>query len=212
MSRSCRPKSSSSRRNLHSTSSSVDDGRLQRAVREILLAIGEDPDRSDLELTPARVAASYSEFVAGRDVDPGQFLTGSVAAGNESGELVALRDISFRSLCEHHLLPFHGVAHIAYKPRDRVIGLSSLPKVVETIASRLQLQERLGEQIAQAIQDGLDPLGVLVILEATHGCVTDRGVRQRDARTVTLASRGELAGASQRADAMALLSIGSARP
>ena len=108
------------------------------------------------------------------------------------GELVLLRDIEFRSICEHHLLPFTGVAHLAYIPHERVVGLGRLPRVVDTLAARPQLQEHLTEQIADALQDGLDPLGVLVVLDATHACVTTRGTRQSHSSTVTMASRGSL--------------------
>ena len=129
-------------------------------------------------------------------------------AGNRPGELILLRDIDFRSVCEHHLLPFVGVAHLAYLPRDRVVGLGKLPRVVETLASRPQLQERLTEQIADAIETGLDALGVLVVLDAVHGCVTARGARQARSSTVTVATRGALANPAERAEAMALIGKG----
>lgn len=184
---------------------SVDRPRIAAAVRELLAAIGEDPDRHELSSTPARVADAYAEFFSGVGVDPSAHLADAVPVGDRPGELVLLRDIALRSVCEHHLLPFRGRAHIAYRPAERVVGLSAIPRVVETLASRPQVQERLGEQIAQVLEDGLDPAGVLVVLEASHGCVADRGVRQTDAVAVTIASRGTLAEPAARADIMALL-------
>ncbi|WP_416443258.1 GTP cyclohydrolase I FolE [Leucobacter sp. HNU] len=184
---------------------SVDRPRIAAAVRELLAAIGEDPDRHELASTPARVADAYAEFFSGVGVDPSAHLADAVPVGDRPGELVLLRDIALRSVCEHHLLPFRGRAHIAYRPAERVVGLSAIPRVVETLASRPQVQERLGEQIAQVLEDGLDPAGVLVVLEASHGCVADRGVRQTDAVAVTIASRGTLAEPAARADIMALL-------
>lgn len=189
-------------------SEDVDRLRIAAAVRELLSAIGEDPDRKSLVETPARVAAAYAEFFSGVGVDPLTHLKDSVAVGEQAGELVMVRDIALRSMCEHHLLPFRGRAHVAYRPGDRVVGLSAIPRVVETLASRPQLQERLGEQIAEALETGLAPKGVLVVLEASHGCVADRGVRQADALAVTVASRGELSRTGDRAEVLAL--IGSA--
>ena len=121
---------------------------------------------------------------------------------------VTLRDIAFRSMCEHHLLPFHGVAHLAYAPGERLVGLGRLPRVVEIIAARPQLQERLTEQIADALETGLAPAGVLVVVDAVHGCVTDRGPRQTGTSTVTVASRGRLSDPVQRAEVMALIGSG----
>ncbi|HEY9499364.1 MAG TPA: GTP cyclohydrolase I FolE [Terrimesophilobacter sp.] len=189
----------------------VDDARIRAAVSELLLAIGEDPSRAGLRDTPARVAEAYGEFFSGIGVDPRIHLRETAAltdAGNRPGELILLRDIDFRSVCEHHLLPFVGVAHLAYLPRDRVVGLGKLPRVVETLASRPQLQERLTEQIADAIETGLDALGVLVVLDAVHGCVTARGARQARSSTVTVATRGALANPAERAEAMALIGKG----
>ena len=145
--------------------------------------------------TPRRVAEAYREFFAGIDEDPLEHLSDASELGvedGELGELVLLRDVDFRSICEHHLLPFTGVAHLAYMPGTRIVGLGRLPRVVETLSSRPQLQERLGEQIADAIDTGLAPRGVLVVLDARHGCVTARGTRQVDSTTVTVASRGIL--------------------
>lgn len=189
----------------------VDGARIRAAVSELLLAIGEDPGRAGLQDTPARVAEAYGEFFSGIGVDPLIHLRETAAledAGNQPGELILLRDIDFRSVCEHHLLPFVGVAHLAYLPRDRVVGLGKLPRVVETLASRPQLQERLTEQIADAVETGLDALGVLVVLDAVHGCVTARGARQARSSTVTVATRGALSNPAERAEAMALIGKG----
>jgi GTP cyclohydrolase I len=187
------------------TSTSIDTGRIEAAVTELLLAIGEDPHREGLKKTPQRIAEAYAEFFAGVSEDPQQHLTDTVGAGEETGELVLLRDIEFRSMCEHHLLPFVGVAHIAYLPGDRVVGLGKLPRVVEALSSRPQLQERLTEQIADALQDGLTPRGVLVVLDARHSCVTARGTRQSHSTTLTMASRGILTEPVARAEVVALI-------
>lgn len=192
----------------------VDKERVAAAVREILEAIGEDPERPGLKLTPQRVAEAYSEFFAGVGVDAGAPLahTISVSRGpapeTQPSGAVMLRDIHFRSVCEHHLLLFRGKAHIAYLPGEQVVGLGALPKVVDVLAARPQVQERLGEQIADTIADSLDTRGVLVVLEASHGCVTMRGERQRDAYTVTIAARGDLAEPAARAELIALMGAG----
>ncbi|CAN5454817.1 GTP cyclohydrolase I FolE [soil metagenome] len=189
----------------------IDSGRIEAAVAELLLAIGEDPARAGLVSTPRRVAEAYTDFFAGLDENPLDHLAGSVefeAGSTELGELVLLRDIEFRSICEHHLLPFVGTAHVAYAPRNRIVGLGKLPRVVETLANRPQLQERLTEEIADALQEGLDPAGVLVVLDAVHGCVSARGVRQARSSTVTMATRGTLSDPVERAGVLAL--IGSA--
>ena len=133
--------------------SNVDRERIAAAVRELLGAIGADPDSAELASTPFRVADAYAEFFAGVGQDPAVFLTDAVPVGTDTGELVLLRDITLRSICEHHLLPFRGRAHIAYRPGARVVGLSALPRVVDTLAARPQVQERLGEQIAQTLHD-----------------------------------------------------------
>lgn len=182
----------------------IDSGRIEAAVAELLSAIGEDPSRPGLANTPRRVAEAYGEFFAGLGSDPVEHLRETVPTEG-TGELVLLRDIEFRSICEHHLLPFRGVAHVAYVPANRIVGLGRLPRVVETLASRPQLQERLGEEIADALTSGLEPQGVLVVLDAVHGCVTARGARQAHSSTVTVASRGVLADPVQRAEAMALI-------
>lgn len=183
----------------------VDRERIAAAVRELLSAVGCDPDSAELSSTPFRVADSYAEFFAGVGQDASLLLSDSVPVGAETGELVLMRDIALRSMCEHHLLPFRGRAHVAYRPGSRVVGLSAIPKVIEVLASRPQVQERLGEQIAQTIEDGLAPEGVLVVLEATHGCVADRGVRQAGSAAITVASRGVYSDAVQQAAVFALL-------
>ena len=186
----------------------IDRRRIEAAVLEILEAIGEDPSRAGLASTPERVAQAYTEFFSGLAADPLSHLAGSAEfpeGAEELGELVLLRDIAFRSVCEHHLLPFTGVAHVAYVPRTRIVGLGKLPRVVETIASRPQLQERLTEEVADALQAGLDPLGVLVVLDAAHACVWSRGVRQLNSSTVTMTTRGTLSDPLARAEIMALI-------
>ena len=181
----------------------VDRERVAALVRELLEAIGEDPERPGLKATPTRVADAYTEFFAGVGQDPAAPLahTISIAHGpapeTAPSGAVMLRDIHFRSVCEHHLLPFRGWAHIAYLPGDQVVGLGALPKVVEVLAARPQVQERLGEQIADTISEALDTRGVLVVLDASHGCVTMRGERQPEASTVTIAARGELAAGAE---------------
>ncbi|HEU0183111.1 GTP cyclohydrolase I [Agromyces mariniharenae] len=192
----------------------VDTGRIERAVHEILLAIGEDPERPGLERTPQRVAEAYADFFGGLAVDPMTHLADTVPLGDtEAGvpatsDAVVLRDIAFRSVCEHHLLPFVGTAHVAYLPAERVVGLGRIPAVIETLAARPQLQERLTEEIADTLEAGLDPKGVLVVLDAQHRCVTTRGSRQERSSTITIASRGALGEPAARAEIIAL--IGSA--
>jgi GTP cyclohydrolase I len=184
----------------------IDSGRIEAAVAEILAAIGEDPSRPGLSATPARVASAYEDFFAGIGVDPLSHLTDTVELdADDLSELVLLRDIEFRSICEHHLLPFVGVAHVAYVPDKRVVGLGKLPRVIETLASRPQLQERLTEEIAEAIEGGLAAKGVLVVLDAVHGCVSARGARQARSSTVTMATRGSLTDPTARAETLALI-------
>ena len=153
------------------------NGRVEAAVRQILLEIGEDPDRQGLDGTPGRVHRMYTELTAGYHVDPERLINGAIFDIAYS-EMVVVKDIPFYSLCEHHLLPFFGTAAVAYIPRGRVIGLSKIPRVVETYARRLQIQERLTQQIADFLQERLDPQGVGVVLEATHLCAVMRGVRK----------------------------------
>ena len=185
----------------------VDRPRIEAAVLELLAAIGEDVDRPGLESTPRRVADAYAEFFSGLSVDAADLVRQATvpAEAHQLGEVVIVRDISFRSVCEHHLLPFVGVAHVAYVPGETIVGLGALPRVVDAVASRPQLQERLGEEIAEAVQAGARPDGVLVVLDASHGCITTRGPRQTGSTTVTLASRGVLSEPSARAEAVALI-------
>jgi GTP cyclohydrolase I len=189
----------------------VDRERVAALVRELLEAVGEDPDRPGLRATPGRVADAYAEFFSGLGQDAAAPLahTISVTHGPAPETLptgaVMLRDIRFRSMCEHHLLPFRGHAHIAYLPGEQVVGLGALPKVVDVLASRPQVQERLGEQIADVIHSSLDTRGVLVVLDAVHECVTMRGGQQADASTGTIAARGDLAEPVARAELIALM-------
>ncbi|MFM6975125.1 MAG: GTP cyclohydrolase I [Agromyces sp.] len=188
----------------------VDRGRIERAVVDMLEAIGEDPHRPGLERTPARVADAYAEFFAGLDADPLDHLRSPLPVdASGTSEAVILRDIAFRSVCEHHLLPFVGIAHVAYLPREKVIGLSKIPDVVATLSARPQLQERLAEQIADTLEVGLEPNGVLVVLDAVHRCVAARGSRQAESSTVTIVSRGRLTNPLERAEIIGL--IGASR-
>ena len=188
----------------------VDLPRIERAVREILIAVGEDPDRDGLKLTPARVARAYAELFAGLRVDPTSVVTTTFEANHE--ELVLVRDIEVMSLCEHHLLPFHGVAHIGYIPgsHGRITGLSKLARLVEVYARRPQVQERLTSQVADLLMDKLEPQGVIVVLQCEHMCMSMRGIRKIGSKTVTSAVRGMFASdAKSRSEAMALI-LGSA--
>jgi len=166
----------------------VDIAAIERAVREILVAVGEDPDREGLRNTPARMARMYEELFAGLFEDPAEHI--GVGFQERYDEMVVLRDIPFHSMCEHHLLPFMGKAHVAYLPRGTVVGLSKLARVVEVFARRPQLQERLTCQIADLIMEKLDAKGSAVIIEATHTCMTIRGVRKPGSVMVTSAMRG----------------------
>jgi len=181
----------------------MDSSRIEAAVTELLLAIGEDPNREELLATPKKVAQAYAGFFAGIGVDPLSALGETLAA--EHTDLVLLKDIELVSICEHHLLPFTGVAHIGYLPTDRVIGLGRLPRLVEILASRPQLQENLTAQIADALEAGLGTQGVVVVIEARHHCVASRGARQPAAETVTVATRGVYAEPAARAEVMALI-------
>ncbi|HET7724298.1 MAG TPA: GTP cyclohydrolase I FolE [Propionibacteriaceae bacterium] len=179
--------------------------RIEAAVREILLAIGEDPDRDGLVDTPRRVARAYKEVFSGLHTDPAEHLATTFDIGHD--ELVLVREIEVNSTCEHHLVPFMGVAHIGYIPRDGrgVVGLSKLARVVDGFARRPQVQERLTSEIADALVERLDPRGVIVVLECEHLCMTIRGAQKPNARTVTTAVRGELRDWPARAEAMALI-------
>ncbi|GMA18143.1 GTP cyclohydrolase I FolE [Arsenicicoccus piscis] len=188
----------------------VDEPRIEAAVREILLAIGEDPDREGLVKTPTRVARAYTEMFAGLRQDPTEVLNAVFEIGHE--ELILVRDIEVYSTCEHHLVPFHGVAHVGYIPgRDgRVTGLSKLARLVDVFAKRPQVQERLTTQIADALVDTLAPRGVIVVLECEHLCMSMRGVRKPGSRTITSAVRGQLRDPATRSEAM-LLALGGRR-
>ena len=183
----------------------VDQPRIASAVREILIAIGEDPDRDGLLGTPERVARAYAEMFAGLEQDPAEHL--GVTFDIEHEEMVLVKDIELWSTCEHHLLPFHGVAHVAYIPsRDgKITGLSKLARLVDVYARRPQVQERLTGQVADALVQHLNPQGVMVVVEAEHQCMTMRGVRKPGAKTVTSAVRGYLREPATRAEAMSLI-------
>jgi GTP cyclohydrolase I len=181
-----------------------DEARAVKAVRELLLAIGEDPDRDGLAQTPARVARSLKESYAGLWMSPDDVLTTTFDMNHH--ELVIVRDIEVFSQCEHHLVPFHGKAHIGYIPGEsgRITGLSKLARLVDVYAKRPQVQERLTSQIADALVRILEPLGVIVIIDCEHLCMSMRGVRKSTARTVTSAVRGQLRDPATRAEAMQL--------
>ena len=182
-----------------------DQERAERAVRELLLAIGEDPDRDGLLDTPARVARAYAEMFSGMHRTADEVLTTTFDIGHD--ELVIVKDIEVYSTCEHHLVPFHGVAHVGYIPGDdgRITGLSKLARLVDVFAKRPQVQERLTTQIADSLMRILRPRGAIVVLSCEHLCMSMRGVRKPGARTVTSAVRGALANPATRAEAMALL-------
>lgn len=180
--------------------------RIQAAVREILLAVGENPDREGLLETPARVARMYDEILSGMREEPREHLQKQFST-DKHGELVLVKDISIYSLCEHHMLPFYGRAHIAYIPKDgRITGLSKLARMADGYARRLQVQERLTTQMADAVMDVLQPRGVLVVIEAEHMCMTMRGVQKPGSLTVTSAVRGYFEkDVKARAEAMSLI-------
>jgi GTP cyclohydrolase I len=184
----------------------VDLKRIESAVREILIAIGEDPDRDGLRRTPIRVAQAYAELFAGLRVEPADVLATTFEAKHE--ELVLVRDIEVYSMCEHHLLPFHGVAHVGYIPGSdgRLTGLSKLARLVDVYARRPQVQERLTSQIADRLSERLMPRGVIAVLECEHMCMEMRGIRKAGSRTVTSAVRGIFqSDAKSRAEAMSLI-------
>ncbi|MTB73191.1 GTP cyclohydrolase I FolE [Arsenicicoccus sp. MKL-02] len=182
----------------------VDRARAEAAVRELLLSIGEDPDRDGLRDTPARVARAYDEMFSGIGQDPGSVLDAVFEIGHS--ELILVRDIEVYSTCEHHLVPFHGVAHVGYIPgKDgRVTGLSKLARLVDVYARRPQVQERLTTQVADALVQHLHPGGAIVVLECEHLCMSMRGVRKPGSRTITSAVRGQLHDPATRAEAMQL--------
>jgi GTP cyclohydrolase IA len=185
---------------------SFDLPRIERAIREVLLAVGEDPDRDGLRDTPARVARALSEQFAGLNLEPADVLTTVFDADHE--EMVLVRDIEMFSTCEHHLVPFFGRAHVGYIPNEKgqITGLSKLARLVDLFARRPQVQERMTSQIADAMMQTLEPRGVIVIIEAEHLCMSMRGVRKPGAKTVTSAVRGSfLSSETTRLEAMSLL-------
>ena len=182
----------------------VDLPRIEKAVREILAAVGEDPDREGLLDTPGRVARMYAELFSGLHQEPGRHL--KRVFDETYDEMVLVRDISFNSMCEHHLLPFMGVAHVGYVPNGKVAGLSKLARVVEEISKRPQVQERMTEHIADLMEGELNAKGVVVVLEASHSCMTIRGIRKPGSLTVTSAVRGLFrTNESSRTEALALI-------
>src|ERR1700677_4436139 len=187
------------------TTKAIDTARIERAVREILLAVGENPDREGLAETPGRVARSYAELLSGLFEDPRLHLR--TVFKERYDEVVLLRDIEFHSLCEHHLLPFTGRAHVAYLPDGKVVGLSKLARLVDGFARRPQVQERLTTQIADAIMEELNPIGAACVVEAVHTCMTIRGVKKPGSVMVTSALRGIFKDSpTSRAEVLSLIS------
>ena len=183
----------------------VDRQRIEAAVREILEAIGEDPTRDGLVDTPSRVARAYEEYFSGLDQEPAEVLSAVFELGHE--EMILVKDIELYSMCEHHLLPFHGVAHVGYipGPDGRITGLSKVARLVDVFARRPQVQERLTTQIADALVTELGARGVIVVVEAEHLCMSMRGVRKPASRTVTSAVRGVMRDGATRAEAISLI-------
>ena len=184
-------------------SAPFDQERAERAVRELLLALGENPDREGLQDTPARVARAFKENFEGLWQHPQDVLTTTCDIGHE--ELVIIRDIEVFSHCEHHLTPFHGVAHVGYIPSGKITGLSKVARLVDLFARRPQVQERLTTQIADAMMEILNPMGVIVVIDCEHLCMSMRGVRKSQARTTTSAVRGVLRDPATRAEAISLI-------
>lgn len=174
--------------NRHIIAPPVDQARVAAAVREMLLAIGEDPERDGLRDTPARVGRMYEELFEGLRIDPREYLKVSFDVPHD--EMVILRDIPFYSICEHHLMPFHGICAVGYIPDGRIVGLSKLARLVDAFARRPQVQEQLTGQIADTLMEALEPDGVAVVIEAEHLCMTQRGARKPGSRMVTSATRG----------------------
>ncbi len=190
--------------NATSPSDAVDLPRIERAVREILAAVGEDPDREGLQETPARVARMYAELFSGLHTDPSVHLKKFFT--EEYDEMVLVRDITFNSMCEHHMLPFYGKAHIGYVPNGKVVGLSKLARVVEEFSRRPQVQERMTEQIANLLIEELDVKGVAVVIEASHSCMSIRGIRKPGSLCVTSAMKGLFrSNLSSRSEVMTLI-------
>lgn len=187
-----------------SVSKHIDHARIERAVREILIAVGEDPDREGLQETPGRVARMYEEVFSGLKENPAYHLRKTFT--QKYDEMVIVKDITFQSMCEHHLLPFIGVAHVAYLPNGKIVGLSKLARVIEVVSRRPQVQERITETVADLIGQELQPKGVAVVIEAEHFCMCMRGVRKPGSRTVTSAMRGGFkANHSTRMELMSLI-------
>ncbi|MEU3505456.1 GTP cyclohydrolase I FolE [Streptomyces hundungensis] len=182
-----------------------DEKRAENAVRELLIAVGEDPDREGLQETPARVARAYREILAGLRQTPEEVLTTTFDLGHD--EMVLVKDIEIVSLCEHHLLPFHGVAHVGYIPAEsgKITGLSKLARLVDVFARRPQVQERLTTQVADSLMRILDARGAIVVIEAEHMCMSVRGIRKPGAKTTTSAVRGQLRDPATRSEAMSLI-------
>ncbi|MEU5401221.1 GTP cyclohydrolase I FolE [Streptomyces sp. NPDC005963] len=187
------------------TTGEFDEKRAENAVRELLIAVGEDPDREGLRETPARVARAYREIFAGLWQQPRDVLTTTFDLGHD--EMVLVKDIEVMSSCEHHLVPFVGVAHVGYIPSSdgKITGLSKLARLVDVFARRPQVQERLTTQIADSLMEILEPRGVIVVVECEHMCMTMRGVRKPGAKTITSAVRGQLRDPATRAEAMSLI-------
>ena len=177
---------------------------MEDLIRQLLKELGEDPDREGLQRTPLRVAKAMKFLTSGYEADIDQVLNNALFTVDYS-EMVIVRDIDFYSLCEHHLLPFFGKCHIAYLPHKKVIGLSKIPRLVDVFSRRLQVQERLTNQIADTILHKVAPKGVAVVMEGTHLCMSMRGIRKPGSRTITSAVRGQLRDGATRAEAMALL-------
>jgi GTP cyclohydrolase IA len=186
-----------------------DQGRAEAAIRELLIAVGEDPDREGLLDTPARVARAYQELLVGMRMSAEEVLTTTFDMGHD--ELILVRDIELWSMCEHHLVPFTGVAHVGYIPNEsgRITGLSKLARLVDLYARRPQVQERLTTQVADSLMQILDARGAIVVIEAEHLCMTMRGVRKAGSRTVTSAVRGSMHNAATRSEAMSLIMHGT---
>ncbi|MFG2313209.1 GTP cyclohydrolase I FolE [Streptomyces sp. NPDC048566] len=182
-----------------------DEKRAENAVRELLLAVGENPDREGLRETPGRVARAYKELLAGLRQEPEDVLTTTFDLGHD--EMVLVKDIEIVSFCEHHLLPFHGVAHVGYIPASsgKITGLSKLARLVDVFARRPQVQERLTTQVADSLMRILEARGAIVVIEAEHMCMSVRGIRKPGAKTTTSAVRGQLRDATTRAEAMSLI-------
>lgn len=185
----------------------IDQARIEEAVKAIIAAIGEDPTREGLRGTPRRIAEMYQELFQGIACDPLEVLSVGFQEGLQ--EMVLVKDIPFYSMCEHHFLPFYGLAHIAYMPNGRVVGVSKLARVIEILARRPQMQERLTSQIANTIFQGLEPMGVAVVIEAEHLCMTMRGIKKAGSKVVTSANRGSFdTDPAARAEFLSLLQRG----